>query len=62
MPTKLKDYLIRLFNAFIKNRQASADRKIAMMHLSHMSNRELRDIGIGRCDIRNVVDGHLKQS
>lgn len=57
MPTKLKDLLIRLFNAFIKARQASADRRIAMMHLSHMSDRELHDIGIGRSDITRVVIG-----
>lgn len=41
--------------ALIKARQAEADRRIAMMQLGRMSDRELNDLGIGRGDIRRVV-------
>ena len=45
----------RALVALIKSRQAEADRRIAMMQLGRMSDRELNDIGIGRGDIRRVV-------
>ena len=45
----------RALVALIKARQAEADRRIAMMQLGRMSDRELNDIGIGRGDIRRVV-------
>ena len=48
-------FLKRALVALIKARQAEADRRIAMMQLSRMSDRELNDIGIGRGDIRRVV-------
>jgi len=48
-------FLKRALEALIKARQAEADRRIAMMQLSQMSDRELNDIGIGRADIRRVV-------
>jgi len=48
-------FLKRALAALIKARQAEADRRIAMMQLSQMSDRELNDIGIGRADIRRVV-------
>lgn len=51
----MKQWLKKLFIAFIKARQAEADRRIAMMQLGRMSDRELNDIGIGRSDIRRVV-------
>jgi uncharacterized protein YjiS (DUF1127 family) len=47
----MKKFLRRL----IKARQKEANRQIAMMHLSRMSDRELQDIGIGRGDIRRIV-------
>ena len=53
--TNFKAWLVKVFNAFIESRQAEANRRIAMMHLSRMSDRELNDIGIGRGDIRRVV-------
>jgi uncharacterized protein YjiS (DUF1127 family) len=46
-----KKQLIKL----IKARQAEANRQIAMMQLSRMSDRELNDIGLTRGDIRRVV-------
>ena len=48
-------FLKRALVALIKARQAEADRRIAMMQLGRMSDRELNDIGIGRGDIRRVV-------
>lgn len=48
-------FLKRALVALIKARQAEADRRIAMMQLGRMSDRELNDIGIGRADIRRVV-------
>lgn len=51
----MKQWFKKVFIAFIKARQAEADRRIAMMHLGRMSDRELNDIGIGRGDIRRVV-------
>ena len=51
----MKEWFKKLFIALIKARQAEANRRIAMMQLSQMSDRELNDIGIGRGDIRRVV-------
>ena len=51
----MKQWLKKLFIAFIEARQAEANRRIAMMQLGRMSDRELNDIGIGRADIRRVV-------
>ena len=52
---KIKAALIRFGNALIEARQESANRHIAMMQLSNMTEKELRDIGITRSDIRRVV-------
>jgi len=51
----MKEWFKKLFIAMIEARQAEANRRIAMMQLSQMSERELNDIGIGRGDIRRVV-------
>ena len=45
----------RLLNKIIQARTESARRKIARMQLYRMTDRELRDLGIGRCDIERVV-------
>lgn len=45
----------RVLKALIESRQAEANRRIAMMQLYSMSDRELNDIGIGRADIKRVV-------
>ena len=45
----------RLFNRIIEARAESARRKIARMQLYKMTERELRDLGIGRHDIERVV-------
>ena len=45
----------RLFNKIIEARAESARREIAKMQLYKMTDRELRDLGIGRCDIERVV-------
>ena len=50
-----KEWFKKLFIKFIEARQAEANRRIAMMQLSAMTDRELNDIGIGRGDIRRVV-------
>ena len=47
----LKRVLVRLQ----ESRQAEADRRIAMMQLGRLSDRELSDLGIGRGQIRDVV-------
>lgn len=51
MLTWLKRVLVRLQ----ESRQAEADRRIAMMQLGSLSDRELSDLGIGRGQIRDVV-------
>ena len=45
----------RLFNRLIEARADSARRKIARMQLYQMTDRELRDLGIGRHDIERVI-------
>ena len=52
----MKQWFKKIFIAFIEARQAEANRRIAMMQLSAMTDRELNDIGIGRGDIRRVVN------
>ena len=52
---KIKAALIRFGNALIEARQESVNRHIAMMQLSSMTEKELRDIGITRSEIRRVV-------
>jgi|DEB0MinimDraft_3_1074331.scaffolds.fasta_scaffold06954_5 uncharacterized protein YjiS (DUF1127 family) len=47
----LKEVLIHIQ----KSRQAEADRRIAMMQLNSFSDRDLRDLGIGRSQIRDMV-------
>jgi len=45
----------RLFNRIVEARTQSARRKIARLQLYQMTDRELRDLGIGRCDIERVI-------
>ena len=45
----------RLFNKLIEARAESARRKIARMQLYQMTDRELRDLGIGSHDIERVI-------
>ena len=45
----------RLFNRIVEARSESARRKIARMQLYRMTDRELQDLGIGRCDIERVI-------
>ena len=45
----------RLFDRLIEARAESARRKIAIMQLYQMTDRELRDLGIGRHDIERVI-------
>ena len=45
----------RLFGRLIEARAESARRKIARMQLYQMTDRELRDLGIGRHDIERVI-------
>jgi len=45
----------RLFNKIVEARTESAKRKIARLQLYQMTERELRDLGIGRCDIERVL-------
>jgi len=45
----------RIFHTLVKARQESAKRKIARMQLNAMTDRELRDLGIGRHDIERAI-------
>ena len=45
----------KLLNRIIEARTESARRKIARMQLYNMTDRELRDLGIGRYDIERVI-------
>jgi uncharacterized protein YjiS (DUF1127 family) len=45
----------RLFDRLIEARAESAKRKIARLQLYQMTDRELRDLGIGRHDIERVI-------
>ena len=45
----------RIINRLIEARTESARRKIARMQLYQMTDRELRDLGIGRYDIERVI-------
>lgn len=49
------NWLKAVFKALQESRQAEADRRIAMMQLGRLSDRELSDLGIGRGQIRDVV-------
>jgi uncharacterized protein YjiS (DUF1127 family) len=53
--TKFKTWFFKAMKSLIEARQAEANRRIAMMHLHRMSDKELHDIGIGRGDIRRIV-------
>jgi len=44
-----------VLKALQASRQEEADRRIAMMQLRRLSDRELSDLGIGRGQIRDVV-------
>jgi len=45
----------RLFDRLIEARAESARRKIARLQLYQMTDRELRDVGIGRYDIERAI-------
>ena len=53
--------LKKIFIALIEARQRQANARIAEMHLNRMSSRELRDIGISRCDIKRVIYEDLNE-
>lgn len=53
--TKVKAWLRKAMLAFIKARQQEANRRISMMQLRRMTDYELRDIGMNRCDIKRRV-------
>ena len=45
----------RIFNRIIEARAESARRKVARIQLEKMTDRELRDLGIGRHDIERAI-------
>lgn len=49
--------LKNFFKKLIEARQAEVNRRIAMMELNSLTDRELNDIGIGRHDIKRVAYG-----
>tara|TARA_R100000734_G_scaffold12314_1_gene9084 strand:+ start:248 stop:430 length:183 start_codon:yes stop_codon:yes gene_type:complete len=54
--------LKKLFNKIIKARTESAKRRIAMMQLYTLNDRELKDIGIARGDIERAVKYGCKEA
>ena len=56
----IKAWFARALEALIEARQRQANARIAEMHLWRMSDRELNDIGIGRGDIKRVVQEGIK--
>ena len=44
-----------IFNRLIEARAESARRKIARIQLEKMTDRELKDLGIGRFDIERAI-------
>jgi uncharacterized protein YjiS (DUF1127 family) len=50
----MKNFLVRMWASFIEARQRQANRRIAMMQLYSLTDKELHDIGISRCDIKRV--------
>lgn len=53
--TQIRAFFKAWGKAIIDSRQQSANREIARMHLLGLTDRDLRDIGITRGDINNVV-------
>lgn len=51
----MKQWFKTLLIKMIEARQIAVNQRIAMMQLHAMTDYELRDIGIGRADIRRVV-------
>ncbi len=47
--------LKKLLQRLIEARMAAAQREIDRMHLNRMTDKELADIGINRCDIHRLV-------
>ena len=45
----------RIFNRLIEARAESARRKVARIQLEKMTDRELKDLGIGRFDIERAI-------
>ena len=45
----------KIFNRLIEARAESARRKIARIQLEKMTDRELKDLGIGRFDIERAI-------
>tara|TARA_R100001510_G_C7578940_1_gene152660 strand:- start:76 stop:240 length:165 start_codon:yes stop_codon:yes gene_type:complete len=45
----------KIFNRLIEAREESARRKIARIQLEKMTDRELKDLGIGRFDIERAI-------
>lgn len=45
----------QFFDALIESRMKSAQAEIDRLHLHRMTDRELSDIGINRCDINRLV-------
>ena len=47
--------LKKLLQRLIEARMAAAKREIDRLHLHRMTDKELADIGINRCDIHRLV-------
>lgn len=45
----------KFFDSLIESRMKSVQTKIDRLHLHRMTDRELSDIGINRCDINRLV-------
>ena len=45
----------RIFSRLLEAKAESARRKVARIQLENMTDRELRDLGIGRYDIERAI-------
>jgi len=57
----MKEWFKKVLVAMIDARQRQANARIAEIQLNRMSTRELRDIGISRCDIKRVIYEDLNE-
>ena len=53
-------YVMECASALFKAFQAYQQKRADYLILQHLDDRELKDLGIGRGDIRRVIDGYYE--
>jgi uncharacterized protein YjiS (DUF1127 family) len=51
----MMNFLSRVFTAIVESRMREAERRVAMYQLSSMTDRELKDMGVTRGELKQVV-------